>query len=157
MQTPGDNSTVNVPVNTASDVSISVTDSNGAHTVYYVHCLGAGFYRIEAGRHDGVEGVFEGLLFFHHAGHLVMMDNNGVPRLRKAQSNARQRTWFFRVDPDGVYRYAYASHTTSNSPVVLNQHLEVIDEEVNTVFPLQYTNQTCLRHTAERQLPADIA
>ena len=141
MQTPGDNSTVNVPVNTASDVSISVTDSNGAHTVYYVHCLGAGFYRIEAGRHDGVEGVFEGLLFFHHAGHLVMMDNNGVPRLRKAQSNARQRTWFFRVDPDGVYRYAYASHTTSNSPVVLNQHLEVIDEEVNTVFPLQYTNQ----------------
>ena len=133
--------TATVEVTPTSDVPISVTDRNGAHTVYHVHCLGAGFYRIEAGRYAGVEGVFEGLLFFHHAGRLVMMDNNGVPRLRKAQANARQRTWFFRVDPDGVYRYAYAAHTTSNSPVVLNQHLEVIDEEVSTVFPLQYTDQ----------------
>ena len=128
--------TATVEVTPTSDVPISVTDRNGAHTVYYVHCLNAKFYEIEAGRYEDAEGVFEGLLLFHHAGHLVMMDSNGVPRFRETHADARSRTWFFRVGPDEVYRYAYATWI-SNRVNVLDQHLEVIDEQVSTVFPLQ--------------------
>ena len=131
--------TATVKVTPTNDVPISVTDRNGAHTVYHVHCLGAAFYQIEAGRYPGAEGVFEGLLLFRHAGYLVMMDNNGVPRFRGLHSYARQRTWFFRVGPDEVYRYAYARQ--DNRFDVLNQHLEVIDARVSTVAPLQGTDQ----------------
>ena len=131
--------TATVEVTPTSDVPISVTDRNGAHTVYHVHCLNAKFYQIEAGRHDGAEGVFEGLLLFRHAGHLVMMDNNGVPRFRGLRSDARQRTWFFRVDPDGVYRYASAAQ--GNTFDILDQHLEVIDSQVSTVAPLRGKDQ----------------
>ena len=128
--------TATVEVTPTSDVPISVTDRNGAHTVYHVHCLNAKFYEIEAGRYEDAEGVFEGLLLFHHAGHLVMMDSNGVPRFRETHADARSRTWFFRVGPDEVYRYAYATWI-SNRVNVLDQHLEVIDEQVSTVFPLR--------------------
>ena len=128
--------TATVEVTPTSDVPISVTDRNGAHTVYHVHCLNAKFYEIEAGRYEDAEGVFEGLLLFHHAGHLVMMDSNGVPRFRETHADARSRTWFFRVGPDEVYRYAYATWI-SNRVNVLDQHMEVIDEQVSTVFPLQ--------------------
>ena len=128
--------TATVEVTPTSDVPISVTDRNGAHTVYHVHCLNAKFYEIEAGRYEDAEGVFEGLLLFHHAGHLVMMDSNGVPRFRETHADARSRTWFFRVGPDEVYRYAYATWI-SNRVNVLDQHMEVIDEQVSTVFPLR--------------------
>ena len=131
--------TATVEVTPTSDVPISVTDRNGAHTVYHVHCLNAKFYQIEAGRYAGAEGVFEGLLSFRHAGYLVMMDNNGVPRFRGLRSDARQRTWFFRVDPDGVYRYASAAQ--GNTFDVLDQHLEVIDSQVSTVAPLRGKDQ----------------
>ena len=137
---PSENSTgemtTMVEVTPTSDVPISVTDRNGAHTVYHVHCLNAKFYQIEAGRYEDAEGVFEGLLLFRHAGHLVMMDSNGVPRFRETHADARSRTWFFRVGPDGVYRYAYATWI-SNRVNVLDQHMEVIDEQVSTVFPLR--------------------
>ena len=142
-QVPSGNSTgdmtATVEVTPTSDVSISVTDRNGAHTVYHVHCLNAKFYQIEAGRYAGAEGVFEDLLLFRHAGHLVMMDNNGVPRFRGLRSDARQRTWFFRVDPDGVYRYASAAQ--GNTFDILDQHLEVIDSQVSTVAPLRGKDQ----------------
>ena len=128
--------TATVEVTPTSDVPISVTDRNGAHTVYHVHCLNAKFYEIEAGRYEDAEGVFEGLLLFHHAEHLVMMDSNGVPRFRETHADARSRTWFFRVGPDEVYRYAYATWI-SNRVNVLDQHMEVIDEQVSTVFPLR--------------------
>ena len=131
--------TATVEVTPTSDVPISVTDRNGAHTVYHVHCLGAKFDQIEAGRYAGAEGVFEGLLLFRHAGYLVMMDNNGVPRFRGLRSDARQRTWFFRVDPDGVYRYASAAQ--GNTFDILDQHLEVIDSQVSTVAPLRGKDQ----------------
>ena len=131
--------TATVEVTPTSDVPISVTDRNGAHTVYHVHCLNDRFDEIEAGWYAGAEGVFEGLLLFRHAGYLVMMDNNGVPRFRGLRSDARQRAWFFRVGPDEVYRYAYA--TQDNRFDVLNQHLEVIDARVSTVAPLQGTDQ----------------
>ena len=131
--------TATVEVTPTSDVPISVTDRNGAHTVYHVHCLNAQFYQIEAGRYAGAEGVFEDLLLFRHAGHLVMMDNNGVPRFRGLRSDARQRTWFFRVDPDGVYRYASAAQ--GNTFDILDQHLEVIDSQVSTVAPLRGKDQ----------------
>ena len=140
---PSENSTgdmtATVEVTPTSDVPISVTDRNGAHTVYHVHCLGAKFDQIEAGRYAGAEGVFEGLLLFRHAGYLVMMDNNGVPRFRGLRSDARQRTWFFRVDPDGVYRYASAAQ--GNTFDILDQHLEVIDSQVSTVAPLRGKDQ----------------
>ena len=131
--------TATVEVTPTSDVPISVTDSNGAHTVYHVHCLNAQFYQIEAGRYAGAEGVFEGLLLFRHARYLVMMDNNGVPRFRETHADARSRTWFFRVGPDGVYRYAYA--TQNNRFDVLNQHLKLIDSRISVVFPLSGTDQ----------------
>ena len=140
---PSENSTgdmtATVEVTPTSDVPISVTDRNGAHTVYHVHCLNAKFDQIEAGRYAGAEGVFEGLLLFRHAGYLVMMDNNGVPRFRGLRSDARQRTWFFRVDPDGVYRYASAAQ--GNTFDILDQHLEVIDSQVSTVAPLRGKDQ----------------
>ena len=131
--------TATIEVTPTSDVPISVTDRNGAHTVYHVHCLDAKFYQIEAGRYAGAEGVFEGLLLFRHAGYPVMMDNNGVPRFRETHAAARSRTWFFRVGPDEVYRYAYAT-SISNRVDVLDQHLEVIAEQVSTVAPLRGTD-----------------
>ena len=128
--------TATIEVTPTSDVPISVTDRNGAHTVHHVHCLDARFYQIEAGRYAGAEGVFEGLLLFRHQGHMVMMDSNGVPRFRETHADARSRTWFFRVGTDEVYRYAYAT-SIANRVDVLDQHLEVIDEQVSTVAPLR--------------------
>ena len=128
--------TATVEVTRKSDVPISVTDRNGAHTVYRVHCLDARLYQIEAGRYAGAEDVFEGLLLFGHEGHMVMMDSNGVPRFRETHADARSRTWFFRVGTDEIYRYAYAT-SIANRVNVLDQHLEVIDEQVSTVFPLR--------------------
>ena len=128
--------TATVEVTRKSDVPISVTDRNGAHTVYRVHCLDARLYQIEAGRYAGAEDVFEGLLLFRHQGHMVMMDSNGVPRFRETHAAARSRTWFFRVGTDEVYRYAYAT-SIANRVDVLDQHLEVIDEQVSTVAPLR--------------------
>ena len=148
MQAPTDNTAVDVAVTSASDVAISVTDAQGAETVYWIHCLEDVFYQFGTVRHAGAEGVFHGLLMFRHGSHLVLLDNDGVPRHRKNHSLSGLWTWFFRVDPDGAYRYAFPGERTGSVGsegvdriVVLNEHLHVIDDEVQTSAPLRSTDR----------------
>ncbi len=132
---------VDVAVTKTSDVRISVTDAEGADSVYWVHCLEDVFYQFETVRRPGVEGVFDGLLMLLHGGYLVMLDNDGVPRHRRRHSDAVSRAWFFRVDPGGLYRYAFPMRTLSGMRhVVLDQHLQTIDERVGTALPLSNTD-----------------
>ncbi len=141
IQVSGNNATVDVTVTKTSDVSISVTDARGAHTVYWVHCLEDVFYQFETVRQPGVEGTFDGLLMLLHGGYLVMLDNDGVPRHRRSHSDAVSRAWFFRVDPGGLYRYAFPTRTLSGMRhVVLDQHLQTVAERVGTALPLSNTD-----------------
>ena len=137
MQVSSNNATFDVTVTKTSDVSISVTDTRGAHSVYWVHCLEDVFYQFETVRHPGVEGIFDGLLMFLHGGYLVMLDNDGVPRHRQIENDTWSRVWFFRVDPGGLYRYAFATRRRNRQKhVVLDQHLETIDEDIGMARPL---------------------
>ena len=142
MQVSSNNATFDVTVTKTSDVSISVTDSRGAHSVYWVHCLEDVFYQFETVRHPGVEGIFDGLLMFLHGGYLVMLDNDGVPRHRQIENDTSSRVWFFRVDPGGLYRYAFATRRMNRGQkhVVLDQHLETIDEDIGMARPLTYVD-----------------
>ena len=67
MQVSSDNATVDVAVTMTSDASISVTDAEGVHTVYSVHCLEDVFYQFETVQRAGVEGIFDGLLLMVHS------------------------------------------------------------------------------------------
>ena len=141
MQVSSNNATFDVTVTKTSDVSISVTDTRGAHSVYWVHCLEDVFYQFETVRHPGVEGIFDGLLMFLHGGYLVMLDNDGVPRHRQIENDTWSRVWFFRVDPGGLYRYAFATRRRNRQKhVVLDQHLETIDEDIGMARPLIYVD-----------------
>ena len=142
MQVSSDNATVDVAVTMTSDASISVTDAEGAHTVYSVHCLEDVFYQFETVQRPGVEGIFDGLLLMVHSNYLVLLDNNGIPRHRQIHSDTFSRAWFFGVDPGGLYRYALAKFRLNSYQFeVLDQHLRTIDQDVTTVPPLDRTDQ----------------
>ena len=98
-----------------SDIEITVSGSDGAATTYTVHCIDSESYPdIEVTK----DGVFEDLVVFTHdyaanAGYLIVMDNNGVPRVRR---HINTRLWpFHRVFEGNTRQYAYATPLSGGS------------------------------------------
>ena len=140
---------VEVPVTPFSDVSISVTTADGANTVYVVHCQPEVLFDLETAKTAGATGVFEDLLGFDHRNHIVVMDHNGVPRLRwtvpRGDGLATVGDFrFHRVGDNGDYRYSYrrpASNSQNGSMwTVLDEDLQPISESVRTVSPIVHTD-----------------
>ena len=141
---PSENSTgemtTMVEVTQTSDVPISVTDSNGAHTVYHVHCLADDFPAIIT---EKKPGAWDGLITIGVraplqapvGSYLAIIDNNGVPRIHW---RIDERVRIFRTHPDGRYPYSYGQ-AHSRNVIVLDENLEPVDK-VTTVRPLHDTD-----------------
>ena len=145
-QTANPNATVEVAVTGSSDVPITLTGSDGAHTTYVVHCLPDDFLELETIKHVGA-GVMEDLILFKRdypsgRSFLTAIDNNGVPRLRK-RLNHRAGIFFrpHQIGENGAWQYAYgAGHPTRHGQmVVLDQNFQEV-ERVTTVAPLAKMN-----------------
>ena len=140
-----------VTVGGESDVPISLTGADGAITTYVVHCLVGSLWILEAHKTPGAAGILEELILLtlpHHI--LLMLDNNGVPRFHRELSYS---TWaYFRVErvvgadrqqghePEYRYSYAQAREQGRHRFSVLDQDLERIDRDVQTVAPLTTTD-----------------
>ena len=141
---PSENSTgemtTMVEVTPTSDVSISVTDRNGAHTVYHVHCLADDFPAIIT---EKKPGAWDGLITIGVraplqapvGSYLAIIDNNGVPRIHW---RIDERVRIFRTHRDGRYPYSYGQ-AHSRNVIVLDENLEPVDK-VTTVRPLHDTD-----------------
>ena len=140
-----------VPVGGESDVHITLTDANGAITTYVVHCLIGNLWGYEATKTAGATGVLEDLiLLFLNAPTVAMLDNNAVPRFHR---NVGFQSWaHFRVEKvpgadqqqgqDLEYRYWYVKNVSHAAEVtVLDQNLQILDSGIDTVAPLQTTDQ----------------
>ena len=143
-QVPSGNSTgemtTMVEVTQTSDVPISVTDRNGAHTVYHVHCLADDFPAIIT---EKKPGAWDGLITIGVraplqapvGSYLAIIDNNGVPRIHW---RIDERVRIFRTHRDGRYPYSYGQ-AHSRNVIVLDENLEPVDK-VTTVRPLHDTD-----------------
>ena len=145
-QTANPNATVEVAVTGSSDVPITLTGSDGAHTTYVVHCLPDDFLKLETIKHVNA-GTMEDLILFKRdytraQSFLTAIDNNGVPRLRK-RLNHRAGIFFrpHQIGENGAWQYAYgAVHPTRHwQIVVLDQNFKEV-ERVTTVAPLAKMN-----------------
>ena len=132
--------TATVEVTPTSDVPISVTDRNGAHTVYHVHCLADDFPAIIT---EKKPGAWDGLITIGVraplqapvGSYLAIIDNNGVPRIHW---RIDERVRIFRTHRDGRYPYSYGQ-AHSRNVIVLDENLEPVDK-VTTVRPLHDTD-----------------
>ena len=140
-----------VTVGSESDVHITLTGADGAVTTYVVHCLKEALWILEAHKTPGAAGILEELVLLTLPFHtLLMLDNNGVPRFHRELS---YNTWaYFRVErvvgadqqqghePEYRYSYAQAGQQGNHRFSVLDQDLERIDRDVQTVGPLATTD-----------------
>ncbi len=92
-----------------SDVKIVLSNANGASTTYTVHCLPNVFSTIVTTKQPG---AWDGLLTMGirsgSESHIVIIDNNGVPRFHRHVSTGGMRVYHFRTHPNGKYPYSYA-------------------------------------------------
>ena len=96
-----------------SDIEITLSGADGSHTRYWIHCLDRTFFpTITATKTAGATGIIEDLMMFQNDatiggrtnGHAIMVDNNGVPRFRKAFESAPRG--YFKNYSDGSNPYA---------------------------------------------------
>ena len=130
-----------------SDVSISLTGSSGASTAYVIHCIDdETFPIIKVTRGADAEGVIEDLIMFPRVfllngtrrGYLIMIDNNGVPRLRKKVND--RASIYFRAFSDGVNPHARYGFGSGSKLVVLDQYFEEVADDIQVVSPLTVTD-----------------
>ena len=136
-----------------SDIRINLSDGLGASTTYTVHCID----RVEFPKLTTVKaaGAMEELAVFKTKlrprgewwrGHLIMMDNNGVPRFRRRISDNIYT--YFRAFSDGTHpgaRYGYLKFGDSFNPdgvelVVLDRYFNVVDEDIHILNPFRNTD-----------------
>ena len=136
-----------------SDIRITLTGTNGATTTYTVHCIDREeFPKLNTVKADGAT---EDLMMFRAKWRqigvgwrscLIMMDNNGVPRLRKyIADNVFE---YFRVFPDETHPralYAFTKQGTSYNPdgvelVVLDKYFNTVDDDVHVLNPFNNTD-----------------
>ena len=134
-----------------SDIEIKLTGAAGGSTTYFVHCLDRDqFPRM---RTTKSAGALEDLLVFSvrlprnaPPSWLVMLDNNGVPRLRYRVFDAVGA--YFRAHPDESHphaRYSFEKRGESYlqhgaEMVVLDRYFNVIDDEIHIKSPFNSTN-----------------
>ncbi len=136
----------------ASDIAIVLSGAAGASTTYVIHCLGEDFPDVTTVKRTGAT---EGLIGFVRRfdpgqgqwySHLMIIDNNGVPRYRERIAN---RVNHFRLHPGGKHPYSYSERDTDPNPpatrdlhslhVVLDAYLDEV-ARVWTVPPLRRTD-----------------
>ena len=136
-----------------SDIRITLTGSEGTSTTYTVHCIDREqFPKLTTVKADGAT---EDLMMFRAKwfpsglgwrSSLIMMDNNGVPRLRKwIADNVYE---YFRVFPDETHpraRYAFTKYGTSYNPdgvelVVLDKYFNTVDDDIHVLSPFNNTD-----------------
>ncbi len=132
-----------------SDIRITLTDGTGASTTYVVHCLdGPPFPKLTTVK---ATGALEDLLVFNTRSNsvpnwLMMVDNNGVPRLRYRVEDAVGA--FFRAHPDETRphaRYSFEKRGSSFARdgaemVVLDSYFNVLDDDIHVKAPYNGTN-----------------
>ena len=131
-----------------SDIEITVSGSDGAATIYTVHCIdSAGFPDIVATKKAGAVGVFEDLAVFTHdysvaGGYLIVTDNNGVPRARKHTNT--HLSPFHRVFEGNARQYAYASRLPGARAgaqiTFLDNDFATVDASIGVRSPLSNTD-----------------
>ena len=131
-----------------SDIEITVSGSDGAATIYTVHCIdSAGFPDIVATKKAGAVGVFEDLAVFTHdysvaGGYLIVTDNNGVPRARKHTNT--HLSPFHRVFEGNARQYAYASRRPGARAgaqiTFLDNDFATVDASIGVRSPLSNTD-----------------
>ena len=138
-----------VAVRRESDVHIALTGADGAITTYIVHCMIHREWTIEASKAPGASGILEELIMLRFYDSVAILDNNAVPRFRRAPGHP---VWnYFRVDRvagaveqqgyDLEYRYSYVHDQPGrHSFTVLDQSLEIFDTAITTVAPLATTD-----------------
>ena len=138
-----------VAVRRESDVHIALTGADGAITTYVVHCLINRERTLEATKTPGAAGILEELIMLRFYDSVAIVDNNGVPRFRRAPGHP---VWnYFRVDRvagtdrqqghDLEYRYSYVHDMPgAHAFTVLDQSLEILDTAITTVAPLVTTD-----------------
>ena len=105
-----------VPVTGESDVSITVSRSDGGSTTYVVHCLATSTFPRIVTEKSASSGVIEDLIMFVDNTYLLILDNNGVPRYRwYSKSGSGPFFRFHRTGKDAEYRY---SHGRLNKEIV---------------------------------------
>ena len=134
-------SSIDVPVHSDSDVSVTVASSDGASTTYVVRCIYGSLWNTEATKNPNSADVMEDLIMFVRDPWAAIVDNNGVPRFR----TTRAKTGYFRVHrvgDDGAFRYSHYEHPEGKDPgwTVRGQDLEKIGDPVTTVGPLRHTD-----------------
>ncbi len=138
-----------VTVGRESDVRITLTGADGAITTYVVHCLINRERMLEATKTPGATGILEELIMLRFYDSVAIVDNNGVPRFRRAPGHP---VWnYFRVDRvagtdrqqghDLEYRYSYVHDMPgAHAFTVLDQSLEILGTAITTVAPLVTTD-----------------
>ena len=138
-----------VAVARESDVHIALTGADGAITTYVVHCLINRERMLEATKTPGATGILEELIMLRFYDSVAIVDNNGVPRFRRAPGHP---VWnYFRVDRvagtdrqqghDLEYRCSYVHDMPgAHAFTVLDQSLEILDTAITTVAPLVTTD-----------------
>ena len=106
-------------------------------------------WTIEASKAPGASGILEELIMLRFYDSVAILDNNAVPRFRRAPGHP---VWnYFRVDRvagaveqqgyDLEYRYSYVHDQPGrHSFTVLDQSLEIFDTAITTVAPLATTD-----------------
>ena len=132
-----------------SDIQIRLTGAAGGSTTYFVHCLD----RQQFPKLTTVKaiGALEDLLVFNTRTNsapswLMMVDNNGVPRLRYRVEDAVGA--YFRAHPDETRphaRYSFEQRGSSFARdgaemVVLDRYFNVLDDDIHVKAPYNGTN-----------------
>ncbi len=149
-QTANRNTTVEVAVTGSSDVPITLTGTDGAHTTYVVHCIPDDFMEVTTIKRVNT-GVMEDLIMFgRHYGddggrqdgktYMTIIDNNGVPRFLRPLEYRVSLFFRYHKTEDGPWRYSHGKgNNLDGEIVILNQNLEEVTR-VTTVAPLTKTN-----------------
>ena len=136
----------------ASDIVITLSGATGASTTYVIHCLDEDFPDVTTVKRTGATEGLIGFVRRFDAGqsrwfsHLMIIDNNGVPRYRERIAN---RVNHFRLHPGGAHPYSYSERDRDPNPpptrdlhslhVVLDAYLKEV-ARVWTVPPLRRTD-----------------
>ena len=132
-----------------SDIQIRLTGAGGGSTTYFVHCLDRErFPKLTTVK---ASGALEDLMIFatRKAGRpawMIMMDNNGVPRLRYLVDDIVGA--YFRAHPDESHphaRYSFEKAGTSYQQdgaemVVLDRYFNVVADDIHVKSPFNNTN-----------------
>ena len=151
IQQPGPDAVVDVAGLTGeSDITITLSGSDGASTTYVVHCIYDEFPRITTQNPGGVAGLFlisaaqdDGMF-----AHIAIVDTNGVPRFHR-RFDGQGGGSHFKFHRDGKHPYSYSRRVAfvtnfagdvsrTNAIVVLDRNFDVVDE-VQVVPPLTQT------------------